>query len=105
MIIESSRQVPRATLLKRFPVPRNFGVSPESRIERGKTWPAPAGATRLHTFEIYRYDPDSDGNPRLDTFQVDLDDCGPMVLDALFWIKNKVDSVSYTHLRAHETGR
>ena len=30
--------------------------------------------------------------PALDIFQVDLDDCGPMVLDALFWIKNKVDS-------------
>ena len=92
MIIKSSDQVPRATLLKRFPIPRNFGVAPESRIERGKTWPAPAGATRVKTFEIYRYDPDSGENPRLDTFEVDLDDCGPMVLDALFWIKNKVDS-------------
>ncbi len=92
MIIDSSDQVPRATLLKRFPLPRNFGVSPESRIGRGKTWPAPAGATRVKTLEIYRYDPDSGENPRLDTFEVDLDDCGPMVLDALFWIKNKVDS-------------
>ena len=92
MIIKSSDQVPRATLLKRFPIPRNFGVTPESRIGRGKTWPAPAGATRVKTFEIYRYDPDSGENPRLDTFEVDLDDCGPMVLDALIWIKNKVDS-------------
>ena len=92
MIIESSDQVPRVTLLKRFPVPRNFEVSPESRIEPGRTWPAPNGSLRLKTFEIYRYDPDTGGNPRLDTFQVDLDDCGPMVLDALFWIKNNVDS-------------
>jgi 2Fe-2S iron-sulfur cluster binding domain len=92
MIIESSDQVPRATLLKRFPVPRNFGVAPESRINRGKTWPAPAGAARVKSFEIYRYEPDSGDNPRLDTFEVDLEDCGPMVLDALFWIKNKVDS-------------
>ena len=92
MIIESSDQVPRFTLLKRFPVPRNFKVTPESRIETGRTWPAPAGATRVKAFEIYRYDPDSGANPRLDTFDVDLDDCGPMVLDALFWIKNKVDS-------------
>ena len=91
MIVESSDQVPRATLLKRFPIPRNFGVSSKSRIERGKTWPAPAGATHVQTFEIYRYDPDFGANPRLDTFQVDLGDCGPMVLDALFWIKNKVD--------------
>lgn len=92
MIIESSDQVPRVTLLKRFPVPRNFEVSPESRIEPGRTWPAPNGSLRLRAFEIYRYDPDTGGNPRLDTFQVDLDDCGPMVLDALFWIKNNVDS-------------
>ena len=30
-------------------------------------------------------------NPRIDTYYVDRDDCGPMVLDALIWIKNKVD--------------
>jgi succinate dehydrogenase / fumarate reductase, iron-sulfur subunit len=92
MFIKSSDQVPRPTLLKRFPLPRNFGVTPESRIGRGKTWPAPADATRVKTFEIYRYVLDSGENPRLDTFEVDLDDCGPMVLDALIWIKNKVDS-------------
>ena len=62
------------------------------RIETGRTWSAPAGAMRTKAFQIYRYDPDSGGNPRLDTFHVDLDDCGPMVLDALFWIKSKVDS-------------
>jgi succinate dehydrogenase / fumarate reductase, iron-sulfur subunit len=91
MIIKSSDQVPPTTLLKRFPIPRNFGVTPESRIGRGKTWPALGGATRVKTLVIYRYDPDSSENPRLDTFEVDLDDCGPMVLDALIWIKNKVD--------------
>ena len=92
MIIESSDQVSRLSWLKRFPIPRNFKVTPESRIEKGRTWPAPADAKRVKAFEIYRYDPDSGGNPRLDTFHVDVDDCGPMVLDALFWIKNKVDS-------------
>jgi succinate dehydrogenase / fumarate reductase iron-sulfur subunit len=91
MIIKSSDQVPRATLLKRFPIPRDFGVTPESRIGRGKVWQAPGGAVRVQMFEIYRYDPDFSENPRLDTFEVDLDDCGPMVLDALIWIKNRVD--------------
>jgi succinate dehydrogenase / fumarate reductase iron-sulfur subunit len=91
MIISSSDQLPRTTLLKRFPFPRNFNVAPQSRIKPGKTWPAPAGATRTKTFEIYRYDPESNDNPRLDTFHVDLDDCGPMVLDALIWIKSKID--------------
>src|ERR1019366_3878154 len=92
MIIESSDQVPRVTLLKRFPVPRNFKVTPESRIEKGRVWPAPAGASRVKAFEVYRYAPEAQANPRIDTFEVDLDDCGPMVLDALIWIKNKVDS-------------
>jgi len=70
MIIESSDQIPRATLLNRFPVPRNFGVAPGSRFNRGKTWPAPSGAVRVKSFEIYRYAPDSGENPRLDTFEV-----------------------------------
>lgn len=91
MIIEKSNQVPAVTLLKRFSVPRNLGVAPESRIESGKFWQASAGATRVKTFEVYRYDPDLNDDPRLDTFEVDLDDCGPMTLDALIWIKNKVD--------------
>ena len=92
MIIRSSSQVPRKSLLERFPVPRNFGVSPRSRIVPGRTWPAPENATRVQTFDIYRFDPESGGNPRIDSFEVDLDDCGPMVLDVLIWIKNKVDS-------------
>ena len=92
MIIKSSHQLHGVTLLKRFPVPRNFGVSPASRIERGKTWPAPTGATRIRKFEIYRYDPGSGKNPRIDTYEVDLDSCGPMVLDALIKIKDEIDS-------------
>jgi succinate dehydrogenase / fumarate reductase, iron-sulfur subunit len=92
MIIRSSDEVPRTTLFKRFPVPRNLGVLGSSRIGRGRSWPAPPGATRVKTFEIYRYDPDSRNSPRLDSFEVDLEDCGPMVLDVLIWIKNKVDS-------------
>jgi succinate dehydrogenase / fumarate reductase iron-sulfur subunit len=92
MIIESSEEVPRATLLKRFPIPSNFGVAPQSRIVRGKTWATHAGATHIQLLKIYRYDPDSGENPRVDTFAVDVDDCGPMLLDALIWIKNTVDS-------------
>ncbi len=63
-----------------------------SRIKAGKTWPKPAGAKRLTEFRIYRWNPDDDANPRLDTYFVDRDDCGPMVLDALIWIKSKIDS-------------
>src|SRR3546814_7062301 len=40
-------------------------------------------AKNVKAFKIYRYDPDTGENPRMDTFEVDLDECGPMVLDAL----------------------
>ena len=62
-----------------------------SRITPGKTWPKPAGASRVTEFRVYRYDPDTEANPRLDTYFVDRDDCGPMVLDGLLYIKNKID--------------
>ncbi len=69
-----------------------FNLPPNSRVKEGKTFKAPAGAKRVKTFKIYRYDPGLGENPRLDTFEIDLDACGPMVLDALLKIKNEVDS-------------
>jgi len=62
-----------------------------SKVGKGKTWQAEAGASRLKTFKIYRYDPTDGENPYWDTYQIDLDECGPMVLDALFKIKNEID--------------
>ncbi len=62
-----------------------------SKIVVGKSWPKPASEEDLKTFKIYRYDPDKSGNPRLDTYFVDMGDCGPMVLDALIKIKNETD--------------
>ena len=67
-----------------------FRLPKNSRIGKGKAHPAPA-ATRARSFKIYRYDPDSGDNPRYDTFEVDLDSCGPMVLDALIKIKSEQD--------------
>jgi succinate dehydrogenase / fumarate reductase iron-sulfur subunit len=69
-----------------FTLPRN------SKVTEGKTWPYPQEARDLREFRIYRWNPDDGRNPRLDTYYVDSDDCGPMILDALIWIKNKVDS-------------
>jgi succinate dehydrogenase / fumarate reductase iron-sulfur subunit len=69
-----------------------FTLPPNSRINKnGKVHKAPAGAKQVMTFRIYRYDPDSGENPRVDTYEVDLAACGPMVLDALIKIKNEVD--------------
>src|SRR6266567_1694836 len=63
-----------------------------ARPQLGKTFKAPEGAKRIKAFKIYRWDPDVGGNPRLDTYENDIDQCGPMVLDALIKIKNEVDS-------------
>ncbi len=68
-----------------------FKLPVHSVIKEGKTWPAPSTAKRIKNFRIYRYDPHNGQNPRWDTFQIDLDDCAPMVLDALLKIKNEID--------------
>ncbi|MEM8598118.1 MAG: succinate dehydrogenase iron-sulfur subunit [Pseudomonadota bacterium] len=62
-----------------------------SRVKIGKTWPKPEGAKDLREFRIYRWDPDTGENPRVDTYYIDLADCGPMVLDAIIKIKNEID--------------
>ena len=69
-----------------------FTLPANSKVGEGQTHVAGAGATRVRRFRVYRYDPDSGENPRLDTFEVDLDQCGPMVLDALIKIKDEVDT-------------
>jgi succinate dehydrogenase / fumarate reductase iron-sulfur subunit len=63
-----------------------------SRVVDGQTHSAPAGAKKVVRIKIYRWDPEGGGNPRLDTFEIDRAECGPMVLDALIKIKNEVDS-------------
>jgi succinate dehydrogenase / fumarate reductase iron-sulfur subunit len=69
-----------------------FALPANSKIHKGKTWPKPEGAARVKAFKVYRWDPDAGENPRLDTYHLDLDDCGPMVLDALIKIKDEVDA-------------
>ena len=68
-----------------------FTLPANSIVGTGKTHPAPDGAKRVKTFKVYRYDPDSGANPRVDTYTIDLDSCGPMILDAIIKIKNEVD--------------
>src|SRR5574337_1822869 len=69
-----------------------FRLPKNSRVKEGKVFKAAADAKNVKRFRIYRYDPDSGENPRMDTYEVDMDKCGPMVLDALLKIKNEVDS-------------
>ena len=68
-----------------------FTLPKNSRVTQGKTWPAPQGATDVRVFRIYRWDPDTGENPRIDTYHVDMATCGPMVLDAIIKIKNEID--------------
>jgi succinate dehydrogenase / fumarate reductase iron-sulfur subunit len=69
-----------------------FALPKNSKVGTGATYPAPAGAKRVRSFKVYRWNPDDGQNPRLDTYEVDLAECGPMVLDALIKIKTEIDT-------------
>jgi succinate dehydrogenase / fumarate reductase iron-sulfur subunit len=69
-----------------------FALPKNSRIGVGTTHPAPENATNIRRFLVYRWSPDGGKNPSIDTYEIDMDACGPMVLDALIKIKNEIDS-------------
>ncbi|MCP5145404.1 MAG: succinate dehydrogenase iron-sulfur subunit [Gammaproteobacteria bacterium] len=69
----------------------DLNLPPNSKVQTGKTVAAADGATRKKRLKIYRWDPDSGENPRVDTYEIDLGKCGPMVLDAIIYIKNELD--------------
>ena len=79
-----------------------FALPANSKIGVGETYKA-AGAKNIRTFKIYRWTPDDGQKPRVDTYEVDMDACGPMVLDALIKIKNETDS-SLTFRRSCREG-
>uniref|UniRef100_A0A671TIN0 Succinate dehydrogenase [ubiquinone] iron-sulfur subunit, mitochondrial n=1 Tax=Sparus aurata TaxID=8175 RepID=A0A671TIN0_SPAAU len=62
-------------------------------VRYAQTAAAPAAQPRIKKFQVYRWDPDTPGDkPRMQTYDIDLNTCGPMVLDALIKIKNEMDS-------------
>jgi len=69
-----------------------FTLPANSILKKGKTHAAKTSSSNTKKFIIYRYDPDTGENPRTDTFEVNLDECGPMVLDALIKIKAENDT-------------
>ena len=85
-----------------------FTLPANSVVGKGKEYKAQKGGN-IKKFNIYRYDPEDvkeDGqpkNPRIDSYEIDLDSCGPMVLDALLKIKDEVDS-SLTFRRSCREG-
>ncbi|HTN12424.1 MAG TPA: succinate dehydrogenase iron-sulfur subunit [Acetobacteraceae bacterium] len=80
-----------------------FTLPANSRVQIGVTHKAESGAKRVRSFKVYRWNPDDGRNPQTDTYEVDLDACGPMVLDALIKIKNEVDA-SLTFRRSCREG-
>ena len=81
----------------------DFRLPKNSKVKKGRTFLLNSQVNNSRNFVIYRYDPEKDQNPRLDTFEVDLDSCGPMVLDALIKIKTEIDS-SLTFRRSCREG-
>ena len=75
-----------------------FALPKNSKVGKGKYVKAPDGAVNIRKVNVYRWDPedlDEKGepkNPSLDTYEVDMDNCGTMVLDALLKIKNEMDN-------------
>ncbi len=66
-------------------------LPPNSKVETGKVYAALEDVKSSKSLRVYRYNPDSGDNPSLDSYEIDLNDCGPMVLDALIKIKNEID--------------
>ena len=73
-----------------FTLPKNSQIDKKG----GQVYKAKEGAKNTRTFAIYRYDPEDfeKKNPHIDKYEIDLDECGPMVLDALIKIKSEHDS-------------
>ncbi len=68
-----------------FMLPKNSKINRKGKVYKAE------GAQRVKRMNVYRYDPDLEENPRMDSYEVDLDKCGPMVLDALIKVKDETD--------------
>ncbi len=71
-----------------FALPKNSEIDKKA----GKYYKAASDAKNIRKVHVYRWNPDDDTNPRVDVFEVDMDKCGPMILDVLIKIKDEVDS-------------
>ena len=44
-----------------------FTLPQHSKVKKGKIHPSPEGAERTKTFHVYRWSPDDEDNPRMDS--------------------------------------
>ena len=79
-----------------------FALPENSKIKVGKYYKDKTNSKNLQKVHVYRWDPSTDQNPRIDTYEVDIENCGPKVLDILFKIKNEIDpSLTFRRSCAH----
>tara|TARA_B110000196_G_C20982107_1_gene583909 strand:- start:95 stop:883 length:789 start_codon:yes stop_codon:yes gene_type:complete len=80
-----------------------FTLPSNSKVKQGIHHPIKEESEIPKKIVIYRWNPEDNKNPSLDTYEIDLKKCGPMVLDALMKIKNEIDS-SLTFRRSCREG-
>ena len=68
-----------------------FNLPDNSKLIEGEYYKSKTDSNNIKNFRVYRWSPDDDKNPRVDTYEVDMDNCGPMVLDAVMKIKSDID--------------
>ncbi len=69
-----------------------FNLPKNSKVLKGIYFKDKTGSKNIKKIHIYRWSPEKKGNPTIDTFEVDLTNCGNKVLDILNKIKNEIDS-------------
>ena len=69
-----------------------FTLPANSKVLEGRVYKNTKTSENTKILKIYRWDPETNDNPRLDRYEIDLKICGPMVLDALIKIKDEIDT-------------
>ncbi|MDI9346984.1 MAG: succinate dehydrogenase iron-sulfur subunit [Methylacidiphilales bacterium] len=61
-------------------------------LPKGKTHTLQSKKSNYLTVNVYRYNPENNEEPCIDTFELDMTTSKPMVLDVLLYIKDNLDS-------------
>lgn len=69
-----------------------FQAPPSSKLLKLRAHASQSSSNKLKTFEIYIWNPENPTKPEMKSYTIDLNECGPVVLDALFLIKSQLDA-------------